>query len=223
MARVSVDVSLYLVTDTALCGALGVPATVAAAVAAGVSVVQLRDPAATDAELVVLGRAVVAGLRGRGVPVLINDRVHLVQPVGAAGAHIGQRDLDPVRARAALGADAVLGLSVQTQAHVGAARGYGAAVVDYLGVGPVWAQATKPDAADPVGLSGFAGIAAMSPLPCVAIGGITADRAAQVKAVGGAGVAVVSGICGQPDVRAATQRLRCAWDREGVRVDSVTR
>ena len=217
MTRPAPDLSLYLVTDTRLCGTLGVPGTVAAAVAAGVGVVQLRDPDATDAELVALGRSVMAELAGTGVPLLVNDRVHLVEAIGAHGAHVGQGDTDPRAARARLGHTAYLGLSVQTTGHVAAARALGPDVVDYLGVGPVFAQATKPDAAVPGGLGVLADIVAASPWPCVAIGGIGPDEAAQVRATGAAGVAVVSAICGQPDVEAATRRLATAWTGAGVR------
>jgi len=208
-----VDLSLYLVTDRKLCGEFGVAATVVSAVGAGVTVVQLRDPHAGDDELVALGRTLVAALRGTGVPLIVNDRVHLVEAIGAAGAHVGQGDLDASRARAQLGPRAVLGLSVQHVDHVGAVRRCGPEVVDYLGVGPVWAQATKSDAATPAGLPVLRDIVAASPWPCVAIGGIDADRAALVRAQGAAGIAVVSAICGQSDVAAATRALRCAWDR----------
>ena len=211
MTRPAPDLSLYLVTDTGLCGALGVPSTVAAAVAAGVGVVQLRDPHAGDAELVTLGRAVARELEGTGVPLLVNDRVHLVDAIGAHGAHVGQGDTDPREVRARLGHTAYLGLSVQTTAHVEAARALGPGVVDYLGVGPVFAQTTKPDAAAPGGLARLTGIVALSPWPCVAIGGIGPAQVGQVRATGAAGVAVVSAICGQPDVAAATRTLAAAW------------
>lgn len=210
--RTRLDLSLYLVTDTAMCGEFGVPATVSAAVSAGVTVVQLRDPAASDSELVALGRQVAAGLAGTGVPLLVNDRVHLVAAIGAAGAHIGQDDLEVARARRVLGPERVLGLSVQAVGHVDAARGHGLGAVDYLGVGPVWPQATKPDAAAPGGLDTLADVVAVSPWPCVAIGGIDAERARLVRRTGAAGIAVVSAICGRPDVVAATRRLRRAWD-----------
>ena len=205
------DLSLYLVTDTVLCGQCGVVATVEAAVAAGVTAVQLRDPAASDDELVRLGRAVAAGLRGTGRPLIVNDRVHLVAPIGADGAHVGQGDLDPRAARRQLGAEAVLGLSVQTLDQVVAAEDYGADTIDYLGVGPVWPQTTKPDAAEPGGLDRLGAIVAASRWPVVAIGGITAARAAQVRRRGAAGIAVVSAICGQPSVAAATRLLRQSW------------
>ena len=211
-ARRAVDLSLNLITDTRLCGDVGVAATVATAARAGASAVQVRDPDAGDDEFVVLGRAVAEALRGLDIPLIVNDRVHLVTAIGADGAHIGQRDLDPRSARELLGPDAVLGLSVQTLQHVEAARRVGPSVLDYLGVGPVWPQATKPDAAAPSGLDRLRDIAAASPWPCVAIGGVDAERAALARRHGAAGVAVVSAICGQPDVAAATRRIRAAWD-----------
>ena len=206
-----VDLTLYLVTDTVLCGSRGVAATVEAALDGGVTVVQVRDPAAPDDEFVRLGRAVAEVLAGTGVPLIVNDRVHLVDLIGADGAHVGQGDLDPVAARSLLGPDAILGLSVQTVAHVDAAAALPPGTVDHLGVGPVWWQATKPDAADPGGLDTLAAIVRRSPLPCVAIGGIDADRARSVRVTGAAGVAVVSAICGQPDPAAAARRVRRAW------------
>jgi thiamine-phosphate pyrophosphorylase len=212
MSRPPIDLSVYLVTDTALCGELGVPSTVALAVRGGVTVVQLRDPAASDAELVTLGRALVTALEGSTVPLLINDRVHLVETIGAQGAHIGQSDLGIDEARAMLGDGAYLGLSAQTVEHVAAARRHGRHSLDYLGVGPIWAQTTKPDAAAPGGIELLRAVLAVSPWPCVAIGGIDSTRAPIVRAAGVAGVAVVSAICGRADVMAAASEIRSAWD-----------
>ncbi|HET7477813.1 MAG TPA: thiamine phosphate synthase [Dermatophilaceae bacterium] len=196
-------------TDTALCGEFGVTATVSAAVTAGVTLVQLRDPLATDAELVALGRSIRQVLQG--VPLIVNDRVHLVAEIGADGAHVGQADLPVTDARAMLGDAAYLGLSVQTVEQVAAAGPL--AALDYLGAGPVWPQSTKPDAADPGGLDMLAGIVARSPWPVVAIGGVTAAGMPLLRSAGAAGGAVVSAICGQPDVTAATAALRAAWER----------
>jgi len=212
VSRAPLDLSLYLVTDTAMCGPLGVPATVAAAVAAGVTCVQLRDPAADDDDFVAQGRLVRAALADTGVALLINDRVHLVAAIGADGAHVGQGDLDLAGCRAILGDDAYLGLSVQDPAHVAAALEHGVGAVDYLGVGPVWGTASKPDHAPPGGVERLRAVRALSPWPCVAIGGIGIDRVEQVRASGVAGIAVISAICGQGDVGAATAGLRRAWD-----------
>ncbi|MBN9329085.1 MAG: thiamine-phosphate diphosphorylase [Comamonas sp. SCN 67-35] len=212
MARAPLDLRLYLITDTRLCGAHGVARTVAEAVAAGATLVQLREPQASDAAFVALGRELMQVLAGSGVPLIVNDRVHLVAEIGAAGAHVGQGDISPVQARRILGDRHWLGLSVQTPAHLQAALALPEGTLDYLGVGPVWAQRTKPDAAPAGGPEVLADIARASPWPCVAIGGIDASRVGEVRRRGAAGVAVVSAICGQPDVTAATRRLRIAWD-----------
>ena len=212
MRRPPLDLSLYLVADTVLCGQFGVVATVSAAVGAGVTVVQLRDEDATDNELVSLGRQVMAVLKGTDVALIVNDRVHLVDAMGAHGAHVGQSDLGIGEARALLGPAAYLGLSAQTVEHVAAAREHADGTVDYLGVGPVWGTATKLDAAAPGGLERLQQVISASPWPCVAIGGINRQRLPRVRRAGAAGAAVVSAICGQPDVAAATRALRAAWD-----------
>ena len=212
MGRLPLDLSLYLVTDTLMCGQFGVVATVSAAVGAGVTVVQLRDTDATDDELVRLGRQVMAVLKGTDVALIVNDRVHLVDAIGAHGGHVGQSDLQIGQARALLGPAAYLGLSVQTVEQVAAAREHADGTVDYLGVGPVWGTATKLDAAAPGGLERLQQVTSASPWPCVAIGGITVERVPQVRRAGAVGAAVVSAICGQSDVAAATRALRAAWD-----------
>jgi thiamine-phosphate pyrophosphorylase len=209
--RAPLNLSLYLVTDTRLCWRKGIPETAREAVDAGVSLVQLRDPVASDTDFVRQGRALVSALSGTGVPVLVNDRVHLVAAIGADGAHIGQSDLSVRDARRLLGPDTYLGLSMQHPDHLVMARRGRPADIDYLGIGPVWAQTTKPDAVAPIGLDGLRELVGSSPWECVAIGGIDASRVQAVRASGAAGVAVVSAICGQPDIGAATRELRAAW------------
>ncbi|MEU6765690.1 thiamine phosphate synthase [Streptomyces sp. NPDC046853] len=201
--RPPLDLSLYLVTDTRLCGERGVAATVAAAVKGGVTAVQLRDPDADARTLCALGRRIQAELAGTGVPLIVNDRLDVAVRLGADGVHLGQRDLSPTTARHRLGPHAYIGLSVsrpEQLAHVPDA-------VDHLGVGPVFEQSTKPDADAPLGLDGLAEIVRASALPCVAIGGIGVSRAAAVRASGAAGIAVVSAVCGQPDPEAAARSL----------------
>jgi thiamine-phosphate diphosphorylase len=80
-------------------------------------------------------------------------------------------------------------------------------VLDYVGLGPVFATSTKPDHAAAMGLYDLAAARAATSLPAVAIGGIHGANLTAVLSTGVAGVAVVSAICGQPDVRAATQAL----------------
>ncbi|QHC59266.1 thiamine phosphate synthase [Rathayibacter sp. VKM Ac-2760] len=212
-----IDLSLHLVTDTRLCGPRGVAAVVAAAVAGGVRVVQVRDHEAAAAELVALTCAVAAVLDER-TTLLVDDRVDVVLAARLAGArvdgvHVGQSDLPVLAARSILGPGAVVGLTANTPAHLAAAHALPAGTVDYLGVGVIRATATKPDHPVPLGIDGFAALAAATPLPCVAIGGVTADDAAALRRAGAAGLAIVSAICAADDPGAAARRFRAEWDR----------
>jgi thiamine-phosphate pyrophosphorylase len=210
-ARPRLNLSVYLVTDTALCGGPdGVVDTVREAVAAGVTLVQLRDSQLDDAAFVQLGRRLVAVLADTGVPLLINDRIGLVAAIGAAGAHLGQSDLPVDQARRILGAHAIIGLSAATPAELAQALSHGREAIDYLGVGAFRATATKPEAAL-VGLTRLQQLAALSPWSVCAIGGVTAADAPTIAAAGAHGLAVVSAICGQPDIAAATAQLVHAW------------
>lgn len=206
------DLRLYLVTDTVMTQRHGLHATIRAAVAGGATVVQLRDPDASDVEFVGLGRLAAAALRGTDVPLILNDRVHLVAEVGAQGAHVGPSDLDPEQARGILGPTAYLGMSCSTLDDVARACALPAGTVDYLAVSPVWATDSKPGHAQPVGPEGLRDMVAASCLPTVAIGGIDASRALLVRRAGADGIAVVSAVCAAPDPEEATRELRAAWD-----------
>jgi thiamine-phosphate diphosphorylase len=130
-----------------------------------------------------------------------------------AGAHVGQGD-DPGSARASLGADPVLGVSVSTAQE---ARTADAAGADYLGV-TVWATATKAEA-EPRGLEGLREIVDSTALPVVGIGGIHAGNAREVLDAGAAGICVVSAVGAAPDPERATRALAevvQGWE-EGVR------
>lgn len=210
-SRPDFDLSIYLVTDTDQCGGPdGVVRTVREAVGAGATLVQLRDHHLADPDFVALGRQLVGVLAPTGVPLLIDDRVHLVAPIGAQGAHVGQNDMPIDQARAMLGPNAILGLSTQEPSHVSAARALGDELVDYLGVGALHSTGTKPEAGD-LGMSIVESVVAVSPWPVCAIGGVKAADAEPLAAIGCRGMSVVSAICGQDDVPAATGILVDAW------------
>lgn len=193
-----------LVTDPAMTERRGLVETVLAAVEGGVTIVQLRDKDASDTEMLATGRALLAALAPLGVPLIVNDRVAVAAALGTH-LHIGQEDGDPAAARAAIGPDAILGLSVTA---AGGVASVDPAIVDYVGLGPVFATGTKPDAAPALGLDAFGTIARALPVPVVAIGGIDAENAAAVIAAGAVGIAVVSAICAADDPRAAAAALR---------------
>lgn len=201
------DLTLYLVTDPRLTAARGLAATVEAAVAGGVTLVQLRDPDAHGRALVEQARALKALLSPLGVPLIINDRVDVAVAAGADGVHLGQDDLTVADARALLGPGAIVGLSVGNPGEYAASDLHG---VDYLGVGPVRATGTKGDAGLAIGAAGVAVVRALTGLPIVGIGGVAADVAGEVIRAGADGVAVVSAVCAAADPRAAAAGLRRA-------------
>jgi thiamine-phosphate pyrophosphorylase len=196
---------LYLVTDRGLCAARGgLERTVAEAVAGGTTMVQLRDDATPAAELTELAKRLKRSLAPTRVPLIVNNRLDVALAAGADGLHIGQADTPPAEARARLGPDRFLGLSITDPAQLAAVE---PALVDYLGVGPIFATATKPDAAPAMGLSGLAATRAGTALPIVTIGGVDATNAAAMIRAGADGVAVVSAICAATDPLAAAASL----------------
>ncbi len=173
----------------------------------GAWAVQLRDKRASDADLVAQARALQILLRPLGVKLIINDRLEVARAVDADGLHIGQGDIAPEEARGHLGAGKLLGLSIEARAQCAAIP----PCVDYIGVGPVRATATKPDHAPPLGMDGLAAIISQSRVPAFAIGGIGPGDASALKAAGALGMAVVSAISRAPDAEAATRALSEEW------------
>jgi thiamine-phosphate pyrophosphorylase len=212
--RVPFDPTLYLVTDTALCRPRPVADVVRAAVAGGVTAVQVRDKTATRRELYALTLAVRTALAETpGVAVVVNDAVDVALLAGADGVHVGQDDLPPEQVRALIGPDRHLGLSISSAAELTAALALPAGVVDVVGIGPVRATPTKPDAAPALGLDGVAELAVgarAAGLLGVAIGGISTATAGEVWATGVDGICVVSEICAAADPEQAARRLRAA-------------
>jgi thiamine-phosphate pyrophosphorylase len=152
-----------------------------AAVEGGATVVQLRRKDASTDELVEAGRSF------GGLPAIfvVNDDVEAAIRLEADGVHLGRDDPGTERAREA---GLLLGLSASSVEEAKAGERAGAA---YLGVGPVWATPSKPDADPPIGLEGLREICAAVSIPVVAIGGIDASNAADCIRAGAAGVAVI--------------------------------
>ncbi|MQB41633.1 thiamine phosphate synthase [Rhizobium sp. ICMP 5592] len=198
------DLSLYLVLDPVLCAGIGMVETARAAVAGGATVVQLRDKHASTASMIETGLALKQALTGTSARLIVNDDVEAAIAIGADGLHVGQDDMDARTARRLIGPDMILGLSVETEALAAAID---PALVDYAGIGPVFATATKPDHKQPIGFAGLARMVDLCPVPSVAIGGLKAVHAAEALLVGTDGIAVVSAICGTPDPQAAAAEI----------------
>ena len=164
----------------------------------GATVVQLRLKHLSTSELIERGRPFRDLCRDSGVTFVVNDDVEAAIELEADGVHLGREDEGAERARSA---GLLLGLSAQS---LGEAVAAAAQRPDYLGVGPVWATPTKPDA-PMLGLEGLRAACAAVAVPVIAIGGIDAANAAECLAAGATGVAVVRGSSAAAAVRAAIE------------------
>ncbi len=191
---------LCLVTDRDLSLGRSLLDIVGAAVQGGVTMVQLREKTAPTRAFLDEARALKALLAPFGVPLIINDRADIALAVGADGVHVGQTDMPVEMLRGLLGPRAIIGLSITNHAQINSPD---AALPDYLGLGPLYLQQTKLNAASPLGVEGFRALRAATAKPVVAIGGLKADNSPPVLAAGADGLAVVSAIVGAADVRAA--------------------
>ena len=194
---------LYLITDPADAPLRQLEATVAAALEAGVGLVQYRAKQAEDQQRLIEARALRQLCARHGALFIVNDRIDLALAVEADGVHLGQGDLPPAIARRLLGRDRLIGRSTNRLEQLQAAVADGC---DYVGVGPVHATPTKPGR-EPVGLAYVRQAAATSPIPFFPIGGIDASNLAAVVAAGARQVAVVRAVMAAEDPGAACRQL----------------
>jgi thiamine-phosphate pyrophosphorylase len=203
--RARLDLSVYVVLDPGMCAGPGLVETALRAQAGGATLFQLRAKGWETGATAEAARALKAALRA---PLIVNDDADAALAAGADGLHVGQGDMPPAQARALIGPDMALGLSVETVTH---ARAVDPALVDHVGAGPVFGTATKPGHAAAVGFDGLAALVAAAPVPAVAIGGLKAVHAGAVRAAGAAGMAVVSAVCAADDPQAAAAQIAAAW------------
>lgn len=206
--RPVIDLSVYLVLDPDLCGgAQGMVNTTRAAVQNGATCVQLRAPHWKKRALVECGRELKKVLLDFNVPLIINDHADVCLAVDAEGLHVGQDDLSAQDARAIIGPDRVLGLSVSNSEELTVVD---TSLIDHLGIGPIFSTSTKTDAGAALGIAGFAELASRKPCPVVAIGSVKVPIVGDLIRAGADGVAVVSAICGQSDPGSAAKELAAA-------------
>ena len=135
---------------------------------------------------------------------MINDNVEIALAMDADGVHVGQSDMEAGDVRAKLGPDKIIGVSAQTveQARLAEERG-----ADYLGVGAVFHTDSKADAAD-VSHETLKAICDAVSIPVIAIGGISRDNVSELAGTGICGIAVISAIFAQKDIKNATKELK---------------
>jgi thiamine-phosphate pyrophosphorylase len=199
-----VDYALYMVTDRTLMRTKSWEVCVEQALAGGVTLVQLREKYLDTETFIALGKRIKRLCDAYEVPLVINDRLDVALGVDAFGLHIGQQDLSVSEARAKLGPNRLLGVSVATVGQAERAQADGA---DYLGVGAMFVTQTKQDVSY-VSLQTLAAIRKAVHLPIVTIGGMNKETIPLCAPYGVQGFAVVSALVSQPNVFLAAKELK---------------
>lgn len=198
------ELMLYAVTDRHWLGDETLYDQVKKALDGGATFVQLREKNLDRADFLAEALEIQKLCREYGVPFVINDEVSIAKDIDADGVHVGQSDMKAMDVRKILGPDKILGVSAQTVEQAIIAEKHGA---DYLGVGAVFATGSKDDA-DDVSHETLKAICEAVSIPVIAIGGITKDNIFELAGSGICGVAVISAIFGQKDIKKATEELK---------------
>lgn len=195
---------LYAITDRSWLHGRTLRSQVEEALEGGATFLQLREKNLDDAHFLEEARELQALCREHGVPFIVNDNVDVALAMGADGIHVGQHDMEAGDVRKLLGPDKILGVSAQTvdQAILAEQRG-----ADYLGVGAVFPTGSKDDA-DDVSFEELTAICEAVSIPVVAIGGISLKNVKELAGSGICGIAVISAIFAQNDIKMAAQQLR---------------
>lgn len=198
------DYTLYLVTDRQLMSCDSLTEAVEQAILGGCTMIQLQEKELSSLEFYNQAVAVKQITDKYHIPLIINDRIDIAMAVQATGVHIGQHDLPAAAVRKVIGENMLLGVSASSIAEAIQAQQDGA---DYLGVGAMFPTGTKTDA-DSVSMEELQKIRAAVSLPIVVIGGINKGNAGRFKPMGIDGLAVVSAIIAQSDIKAAAAELK---------------
>lgn len=205
--------TLYLVTDRALMSTATLTEAVEQAILGGCTMVQLREKELSSLEFYRQAMEIKQITDQYHVPLIINDRIDIAMAVKADGVHIGQSDIPAAVARKLIGADMLLGVSAASVTEALQAEKDGA---DYLGVGAMFPTGTKTDA-DLVSMEELQKIRQAVKLPIVAIGGINKENASLFHSAGIDGLAIVSAIIAQPDIRKAAAEIKELFCGEGLK------
>lgn len=203
------ELILYAVTDRHWLGEETLYDQVKKALDGGATFVQLREKKLDREDFLAEALEIQKLCREYGVPFVINDEVSIAKDIDADGVHVGQSDMEAMDVRKVLGPDKILGVSAQTVEQAIIAEKHGA---DYLGVGAVFATGSKDDA-DDVSHETLKAICEAVSIPVIAIGGITKDNVSELAGSGICGVAVISAIFGQNDIKKATEDLKASVEK----------
>lgn len=199
-----VNFRLLLVTDRHQLHGRSLSMVLGQAIMAGVPAIQLRERDLPTSELLSLAREVHALAMPRAVPLILNDRVDLVLALNLDGVHLRANSLPVSTVRRLIGPDRLIGISTHSVEEVQRANHDGA---DYIIFGPIFDTPSKRSFGSPLGLDVLADVCRESIVPIFAIGGITRERARDVRRAGAHGVAVISALLTRADISVAMREF----------------
>jgi thiamine-phosphate pyrophosphorylase len=159
-----------------------------AAFAAGCCWASVREKDLSVAEQIALAKSLLPIARQFGARLMLHGDAPVAQSAGMDGVHLAAGG-DAAAARATMGPEALIGLSVHTPAEAAAAFS-----ADYIVAGPAYETASKPGYGPALNASGISAIAKRSPVPVIAVGGIGTGNLSEIIQAGAAGIAVMGGI-----------------------------
>ena len=202
------DLLLYAVTDRHWLNGRTLYSVVKESLDGGVTFLQLREKELDEVHFLEEAKELQQLCREYQVPFIVNDNVDIAISMDADGVHVGQSDMEAGDVRAKLGPDKIIGVSAQTVDQAVLAEKHGA---DYLGVGAVFPTGSKEDA-DDVSYETLKAICEAVSIPVIAIGGITKENVKELAGSGICGIAVISAIYGQKEIRKASEELKAATE-----------
>lgn len=204
-----IDYSVYLVTDRDLMSTETIEEAIEQAIAGGTTLIQLREKECSSLDFYNTAVKVKEICDKNKVPLLINDRLDIALAVDADGVHVGQSDLPASVVRKIIGEDKIIGVSAGNLKDAVKAERDGA---DYIGVGAMYATGTKKDA-KPTSLETLKEIRKNVNIPIVVIGGINKDRIKDFKGTNINGVAIVSAIIAQKDIKRSANDIKNEFNK----------
>ncbi|MDE6501848.1 MAG: thiamine phosphate synthase [Ruminococcus sp.] len=195
---------LYAVTDRTHLNGKSLAEAVEKAIQGGVTCVQLREKNISYNEYISIAKEIREVCHNYGVPLIINDNYRVALASGADGVHVGIEDTAVSEIRENVGENFIIGATAKTVEQAVNAQADGA---DYLGVGAVFSSPTKTNAIR-ITPEKLKEICNSVNIPVVAIGGISLKNLHKIKDCGQSGIAVVSALFAQEDIKRSAERLR---------------
>ena len=198
------SLQLYAITDSHWLNGRTLYSVVEESLEGGVTFLQLREKELDEEHFLEEARELQKLCREYQVPFVINDNVDIAAAINADGVHVGQSDMEAGDVRAKLGPDKIIGVTAKTVEQAVLAQERGA---DYLGVGAVFHTDSKADAKE-ISFDTLKDICKAVSIPVVAIGGITEENVRELAGSGICGIAVISAIYAQRDIKKAAENLK---------------